>query len=664
MESNERYQRIVIEGVSPEVDGGRYPAKGVIGDTVYIEADIYADGHDTLSARLLYRREADTDWTETPMRLLVNDRWRGSFMPLETGRYLYTILAWVDRFQTWRQDLKKRITAKQEDLALNLIIGTRLISEVEKRASGIDEQKLSEWLDTLNSEQVDQKGKVKLSMSDKVSRLMDKYADRPSAVTYPKELAVAVERKEAGFSAWYEMFPRSASGEPGRHGTFKDCEARLPYIAGMGFDVLYFPPIHPIGKTSRKGKNNAVTAGPDDPGTPWAIGVAGGGHKAINPQLGTLEDFKHLMAKAREYDIEIALDMAFQCSPDHPYVKEHPEWFLRRPDGTVQYAENPPKKYQDIYPLNFDTDDWRQLWGELKSIVVYWAEQGVRIFRVDNPHTKPFQFWEWLIGEVKKDYPDAIFLSEAFTRPKKMYRLAKLGFTQSYTYFTWNNTKQELTEYLTELTRTNVKDFFRPNFWPNTPDILHKYLQTGGRPAFMARLVLAATFSSNYGIYGPAFELVEHTPREKDSEEYLNSEKYEIKHWDIDRKDSLKDFITRINRIRRENPALQSNTNLWFNATDNDNLICYSKHTEDLSSIILVVVNLDPHRTVSGWVNVPLEAWGLDSAQPCRAFDLLNDTSHTWQKEWNQIELNPDICPACIFRISGSIRKSRRDKGL
>jgi starch synthase (maltosyl-transferring) len=455
------------------------------------------------------------------------------------------------------------------------------------------------------------------------------------------------------------MFPRSCSDEPGRHGTFKDCEARLPYIAEMGFDVLYLPPIHPIGHTNRKGKNNAVTTRQSDPGTPWAIGAEEGGHKAINPQLGTMEDFRHLAIKAQEYGIEIALDIAFQCSPDHPYVKEHPEWFLWRPDGTVQYAENPPKKYQDIFPLNFETEHWRELWDELRSIVLFWAEQGIRIFRVDNPHTKPFRFWDWLIGEVKRDYPEAIFLAEAFTRPKIMYHLAKLGFTQSYTYFTWRNTKSELTEYLTELTQTEVKDFFRPNFWPNTPDILHAYLQTGGRAAFMARLVLAATLSANYGIYGPAFELMENTPREPGSEEYLNSEKYEIKHWDTGRADSLKDFITRVNRIRRENPALQSNRNLWFNATDSEHLICYSKHTDDLSSIVLIVVNLNPHQTQSGWVNVPLGAWGLDPQKPCQAYDLLNNTSHTWHREWNQLELNPDSCPARIFRVTPDLSTNK-----
>ncbi|MFC2042369.1 alpha-amylase family glycosyl hydrolase, partial [Chloroflexota bacterium] len=523
-------------------------------------------------------------------------------------------------------------------------------------------KQLSNWAETLESKTISRKDKVKLAVSDGLGKLMEKHADRSFAVTYPKKLILSVDREKARFSTWYEMFPRSCTDDLGRHGTFKDCTARLPYIAEMGFDVLYFPPIHSIGHTNRKGKNNAVNAKQGDHGTPWAIGAEEGGHKAINPQLGTLKDFRHLVAKAQEYGIEIALDIAFQCSPDHPYVKEHPEWFLWRPDGMVQYAENPPKKYQDIFPLNFETEQWRELWEELKSVVLFWAEQGVRIFRVDNPHTKPFRFWEWLITEVKKEYPGAIFLAEAFTRPKIMYRLAKLGFTQSYTYFTWRNTKSELTEYLTELTQTGVKGFFQPNFWPNTPDILHAYLQTGGRPAFMARLVLAATLSPSYGIYGPAFELMENVPREKSSEEYLNSEKYEIKHWDVSRKDSLKDFVARVNSIRREHLALQSNHNLWFNATDNEQIICYSKHSHDLSSIILVVVNLHPKQTQSGWINVPLAAWGLDPKRPCRAHDMLSETSYAWQGEWNQMELDPAICPARIFSVTQSPPKGKKQK--
>jgi starch synthase (maltosyl-transferring) len=654
MASLQSFQRVIIERVNPEVDDGRFPAKAVVGDTVYVEADIYADGHDTLLARLLYRRSGDEKWSESPVRHVVNDRWQGSFTAAATGLYVFTITAWVDRFQTWRQDLEKRVTAGQIDLALQFITGAGLISEAVDRASGEDEITLAGWVNTLKSTAVDRSKKAALAMSDDVNALMERYADRRTATRYRRELDVLVEREKAGFSTWYEMFPRSLTSGAGRHGTFKDAEARLPYIAGMGFDVLYLPPIHPIGHTDRKGKNNAVTARPGDPGTPWAIGSEEGGHKAIHRELGTLDDFKHLIAKASEYGLEIALDIAFQCSPDHPWVREHPEWFLWRPDGTVQYAENPPKKYQDIYPLNFENENWQGLWEELKSVVIYWAEQGVRIFRVDNPHTKPFDFWAWLISEVKRDYPDAIFLAEAFTRPKVMYRLARLGFTQSYTYFTWRNYKQDITEYLTELTKTEVKDFFRPNFWPNTPDILHETLQKGGRPAFMARLVLAATLCSNYGIYGPAYELMENTPREPGSEEYLNSEKYEIKHWDIGQRDSLKDFIGHVNRIRHANPSLHRNRNLWFNSTDNDQIICYSKHTDDLANIILTVINLDPYHTQSAMVNVPLQSWGFDPGQSYEVRDLLNDKRYTWRGEWNPVVLAPSPCPAHILQIVNS----------
>jgi len=470
---------------------------------------------------------------------------------------------------------------------------------------------------------------------------------------------VVVDREKARFSIWYEMFPRSCALEPGRHGTFKDCEARLPYIAAMGFDVLYFPPIHPIGHTHRKGRNNNPVANPDDPGTPWAIGSEEGGHKSIHPQLGTVEDFQSFVAKAREYDIEIALDIAFQCSPDHPYVKEHPEWFHWRPDNTVQYAENPPKKYEDIYPLEFETENWQELWEELKSIVLFWIEQGIRIFRVDNPHNKPFRFWEWLITDIKMSYPDVIFLSEAFTRPKVMYQLAKLGFTQSYTYFAWRNTKLELTQYFTELTQTEVREYFCPSLWSNTPDILTEYLQFGGRPAFMARLVLAATLGSSYGIYGPAFELCENRPREPGSEEYLDSEKYEIKSWDIARPDSLKDFIARVNRIRRENAAFHSDWSLRFHEVDNEQLICYSKRTDDLSNVVLVVVNLDPHHTQSGWVEFSLEELGIDPQKPYQMHDLLSDARYLWQGSRNYVELNSQIVPAHIFRMRRRVRTER-----
>ena len=651
--------RIIIEGIQPEIDGGRFAIKRIIGDRVVVEADIFADGHDVLSAVLLYRKENYPDWNEVPMEFLVNDRWRGSFVITELGNYRYTLMAWVDRFRTWKQDMVKRIEAKQQDVSVDFLIGTQLIEEAGQRATKSDVGHMREWVESLRSNRVSRSAKIRLALSKKVTALMTKYSDRGVAVTYPKELVVVVDREEARFSAWYEMFPRSCISEVGRHGTFKDCETRLPYIAQMGFDVLYFPPIHPVGYTSRKGKNNNPSARVDDPGTPWAIGSQEGGHKAVHPQLGTLEDFRGLVSKAQDYGIEIALDLAFQCSPDHPYVKEHPEWFRWRPDGTVQYAENPPKKYQDISPLEFETENWQGLWEELKSIVLFWIEQGVRIFRVDNPHTKPFAFWEWLISEVKKDYLEVIFLSEAFTRPKIMYRLAKLGFTQSYTYFTWRNVKWELTEYFTELTQTGVREFFRPNLWPNTPDILSDYLRDGGRPAFMTRLVLAATLGASYGIFGPAFELCENRRKDKESEEYLDSEKYELKQWDIKRPDSLKDFIARVNGIRRENPALQNDLSLRFHSVDNDQLICYSKHTEDRSNVILVVVNLDYRYRQWGWVDLSLDELGIDLSRPYKVHDLLSDATYQWQGTRNYVELDPGKIPAHIFQINQGITKSK-----
>jgi starch synthase (maltosyl-transferring) len=650
--------RVIIEGLKPEIDGGHFPIKRVIGEKVVVEADIFADGHDAISALLLYRKEDDPEWSEIPMEPLINDHWRGSFAVAEPGRYRYTVLAWVDQFKSWRRDLTKKSRADQE-VSIELLIGAQLIAEASQRASKRERQNMGEWVNTLHSTQVPEQTKVQLALSEELSEFMDKYPDRRFATTYPEELVVVVDRERARFSTWYEVFPRSCIPEPGRHGTFKDCEARLPYIAAMGFDVLYFPPIHPIGHTHRKGRNNNPVANPDAPGTPWAIGSEEGGHKSIHPQLGTLEDFQSFVAKAREYDIEIALDIAFQCSPDHPYVKEHPEWFRWRPDNTVQYAENPPKKYEDIYPFEFETENWQELWEELKSIVLFWIKQGIRIFRVDNPHTKPFRFWEWLITDIRMSYPDVIFLSESFTRPKVMYQLAKLGFTQSYTYFAWRNTKLELTQYFTELTQTEVREYFRPNLWPNTPDILTEYLQFGGRPAFMARLVLAATLGASYGIYGPVFEFCENRPREPGSEEYLDSEKYEIKNWDIARPDSLKDFIARVNRIRQENPALHRDWSLRFHEVDNEQLICYSKRTDDLSNVVLVVVNLDPHHTQSGWVEFPLEELGIDPQKPYQMHDLLSDARYLWQGSRNYVELNSQVVPAHIFRMRRRVRTER-----
>jgi starch synthase (maltosyl-transferring) len=657
VQREEGTRRVVIEGVTPEIDAGRFPIKRTTGERVVVEADVFADGHEALACVLLYRREDTADWTTVLMTPLVNDRWRGEFGVLELGRYRYTLQAWVDWFTSWRRDLTKRLAAEQ-DVTVDLQIGAGLVLEASQRAAGADAERLRHWAGLLrrgnNGAEAPQ-----MALDEELALLMAQYPDQSCATTYDRELVVVVEREKARFSTWYEMFPRSCATVPGQHGTFKDCEALLPYVAALGFDVLYFPPIHPIGHTHRKGRNNTPVAAPDDPGSPWAIGAEAGGHKAIHPQLGTLEDFRRLIARAGQYGIEIAIDLAFQCSPDHPYVHEHPEWFHWRPDGTVQYAENPPKKYEDIYPFAFETDHWPQLWKELKSVVLFWVQQGVYIFRVDNPHTKPFRFWEWLIGEVKAVHPEVLFLSEAFTRPKIMYRLAKLGFTQSYTYFAWRHTQEELTQYFTELTQTAVREYLRPNLWPNTPDILTEYLQFGGRPAFMIRLVLAATLGASYGIYGPAFELCEHLPREAGSEEYLDSEKYELKHWNYAREDSLKDFIARVNRIRRENPALQSDWSLRLHPTDNTQLLCYSKQSADGANVIVVVVNLDPYHTQAGWVELPLVALGLDPHQPYQVHDLLGDARYLWHGPRNYVELNPQGVPAAILRVRRRVRTER-----
>jgi starch synthase (maltosyl-transferring) len=652
MQPEEGRSRVIIEGVTPEIDGGRFPIKRIVGDETVVEADILTDGHDALSCALLYRKLGDAAWTEIPMEPLVNDRWRASFKVQELAPYRYTVMGWVDHFKTWSRDLEKRVKAGQ-DVSIDLLIGAELVEQAQKQATPLQAKWLSTFAETLRTG--GDEG-ARQALSTELARLMASCSERRFATTYDKELAVVVDRERARFGAWYELFPRSCSASPGHHGSFEDVEERLEYVASMGFDVLYLPPIHPIGTSYRKGRNNSVTAAPDDPGSPWAIGSALGGHKAIHPELGTLEDFRHLIQTAAGYGIELALDIAFQCAPDHPYVSEHPEWFRQRPDGTIQYAENPPKKYQDIYPFDFETDHWRELWEELKSVVQFWVDQGVRIFRVDNPHTKPFPFWEWLITEIKRDCPEAIFLAEAFTRPKALYGLAKRGFTQSYNYFPWRNTRWELTQYLTELTQTQVREFNGPNLWTNTPDILPEYLQFGGRPAFMTRFILAATLGPSYGIYGPAFELCENSPIAPGREEYLDSEKYEIKIWDIDRPESLRKLISQVNQIRRENPAFRTNHNLRFHQVDNEQIIAYSKTSEDLSNEVLVVVNLDPHYKQSGFITLPLEDLGLDPRQPYQAHDLLTDARYLWHGERNYVELNPQTIPAHIFVIRRKVR--------
>ena len=643
-------KRVAIESVSPEIDAGRFPAKRTLGEKVTVEADVFADGHDALACVVRYRHHAASTWTEAPMVALVNDRWRGEFPVPELGRYVFTVEAWIDPFETWSRQFAKRVEAGQ-DVTLELEVAAKLVDAAAARAGGSDAAKLLTYAAQLR------KGRASATaaLGADLAELMDRHSDRSRSVTYGRELEVIVEVERARYGAWYEMFPRSA-GKDGKHGTFRDVEDWLPYISGMGFDVLYFPPIHPIGRTNRKGANNSVQAKPDEPGSPWAIGSEEGGHKSIHPQLGTLDDFRRLVRVAGEHGLSIALDIAYQCSPDHPYTKEHPEWFRHRPDGSIQYAENPPKKYEDIYPFDFECEQWPALWAELLSIVVFWIDQGVRIFRVDNPHTKPFPFWEWMTGEVKRAHPEVIFLSEAFTRPKVMYRLAKAGFSQSYTYFAWRNTTWELSQYFKELRSAPIRDFLRPNLWPNTPDILTEYLQTGGRPAFAGRLVLAATLGASYGIYGPAFELCESRAKEPGSEEYLDSEKYQIRTWQRDSPNSLRELIALVNKVRRENPALQSDSGLMFHPTENEQIIAYTKTTDDLADVVLTVVNVDPHHTQVGMVTLPLDALGIDRERSYQAHELLSGARYIWNGPRNYIELNPFSTPAQIFRFRRRIR--------
>ncbi len=647
--------RTVIEAIAPQVDGGRFPAKRVLGDLVDVEADCFADGHDALTVMLRWRREHDDVWKEVAMAAIGNDRWRGRFLVDALGVYQYEVIAWVDHFVTWRRDLARREDAN--DIRVAALIGAELAAQAAQRAGGGDRQLLEDWGGRLRSQSAPQALKA-LGLDETLAALAARHPDRHYACT-SETLQLRVDPPHARFSTWYELFPRSTANVPGRHGTLRDCEARLPDIARMGFDVLYLPPIHPIGHINRKGRNNALAGAHDDVGSPWAIGSHEGGHTEIHPALGTLQDFRRLVARAHDHGLRVALDIAFQCAPDHPYVKAHPEWFRHRPDGSVQYAENPPKKYQDIYPFDFESSDWRGLWKELLGVFLFWIGQGVTIFRVDNPHTKAFPFWEWCIGAIKREHPEALFLSEAFTRPRVMHRLAKLGFSQSYTYFTWRNTKRELTDYFTELALGPGADYFRPNVWPNTPDILPEHLQYGGRPAFMVRLVLAATLSSNYGIYGPAFEHMVHMPREPGSEEYLDSEKYQLRHWDHGRADTLTDFIARVNSIRRAHVALQRNDHLRFLDIDNDSLLAYMKHSEDSDDLIVTVVNLDPHHTQSGWITLEPEALRVEGATPYQMHELLTDARYLWHGARNYVSIDPQRAPAHIFRLRRRVRREQ-----
>ncbi len=642
------FPSVVIENLQPLIDGGRYPIKRIVGEDLVVEADIFKDGHDVVAAILKWRVLGKRAWRETPMNFVDNDRWRGICTLYDEDIHEYTVEAWTDDFRSWQAEFAKKFEAGISDLRSEALEGAALVEAAARRARDrADRKRLLEF-----SQQISTGANSEIraiAQSGELAVLMATYPDRAAATQYDPPLCVVVDRPAALIAAWYEFFPRSAEGRGDRGSTFRDCLPRVDDARAMGFDVLYFPPIHPIGHTNRKGRNNSTTYEPGEPGVPWAIGSEAGGHKAVEPSLGTLEDFDWLEKEVRKRGMEIALDFAINCSPDHPYVKEHPDWFYKRPDGTIKYAENPPKKYEDIYPLNFHCENWRDLWAELKSVVLFWADRGVRIFRVDNPHTKPIAFWEYLIKGVREKYPDTIFLSEAFTRPKMMKALAKAGFNQSYTYFTWRNSKHELIEYFTELTQTEMSEYFRPNLWTNTPDILPFVLQEGGRPAFMIRVALAATLSPLYGIYS-GYELCENEPL-PGREEYLDSEKYQFKERDWNAPGNIKDWISRLNKIRKENRALQFYTNLRFHDADNDAILFYSKMTAARDNIVLVVVNLDPHRKQNSFVYVPIESFGQMESDVYQVQDLLSGATYTWRGSRNYVELDPDIQPAHVFLV-------------
>jgi starch synthase (maltosyl-transferring) len=660
MKPTEGRRRVVIEEIQPTVDAGRYPAKRVIGDTVTVTAAIFSDGHDHVRARLLYRHTSQRKWQHTPFTAINNDMWSATFTVDQLGDWLFTVQAWVDHFDTWLHDLDKRLAAQADgtqDIPLALRIGAGHLTAAAGRARGEHAFTLKQAAAALRSLADEARAAYEEPVSTDLAELALSYPDLSFATTYPAELPLWVDRNRARYSSWYELFPRSASVD-GSHGTFRDVEARLPEISAMGFDVLYMPPIHPIGTAYRKGRNNSTVAQPGDVGSPWAIGAAEGGHTALLPELGTFEDFASLLRATQRYGMEPALDIAFQCSPDHPWVRSHPEWFTRRPDGSIQYAENPPKKYQDIYPLNFESKNWRGLWDALFGVFEFWIDHGVRVFRVDNPHTKALPFWEWCIAEVHKLSPDVLFLAEAFTRPHVMYSLAKAGFSQSYTYFTWRQSAAELAEYFTEICNPPVADFFRPNVWPNTPDILHAQLQvsdpTVRRAVFQQRVILAATLSSNYGIYGPAYEQMEWrpaapSPGKTGSEEYRDSEKYQLRTWDPNAP-TLAPLLTQLNTIRHDNPALQRNENLHFHPADNPQVLAYSKAAADGTNTILTVVNLDPTAPQAATLTLALDQLGLTAGTPFQVEDLLTGARYTWQGARNYIALTPQAT-AHIFRI-------------
>ncbi|CAN5562477.1 alpha-1,4-glucan--maltose-1-phosphate maltosyltransferase [soil metagenome] len=656
MELPEAWSRALILAVRPQIDAGRWPVKRAQDELMEVTADVVGDGHDLVAVELIFGPEGGEE-RSLRMAPLGNDVFTGAFAADELGRWRYRVRAWVDEFATWQALFRRRVESAlrsgyggeaEGELRSELLEGAALLELAAKEATGEDEEALQGHIEAFRA------GEIERALEAEVLELAQRNDPRVRAVG-SASLGLLVDRKLARFGAWYEFFPRSA-GRPGEHGTLDDAAKQLDYVKEMGFDIVYLPPVHPIGHSYRKGKDKATSAQEGEPGSPWAIGSQEGGHKAVHPELGGLEAFDRFVARAKELGLEVALDLAYQCSPDHPYVREHPEWFRHRPDGSIRYAENPPKKYQDVYPINFESPDWQNLWLELKDVIAFWAGRGVKVFRVDNPHTKPFAFWEWCFKNLQEEYPELIFLAEAFTRPKVMFALGKVGFNQSYSYFTWRYTKHEFEEYLSELFHTEVREIYRPNFWPNTPDILPPYLNHAGRPVFEARLVMAATLSAAYGIYGPAFELMENEAHPA-REEYKNNEKYEIRDWDLNDPRSLKGLIARINRIRRENPALHSNWSLSFHKTDNEQLLAYSK--KDGDNLILVVVNLDPHHTQSGWLELPLHDLGLKHDEPYMLKDLLDDERYFWEGARNFVRLDPHKSPAHIFEVRKRVRREQ-----
>lgn len=645
--------RVVIEHVTPELDGGKFPIKRVLGEPVRVTASVHTDGHNILTAVLLHRCNTESGWRAQEMRALGNglDTFAAEFRPDKLGMFEYTVEAWIDTFANWRRDTIKKLAANQ-DVSVEITEGANLLAAAAQRADDEGKAEISRFLEQLRSGESLTPNSPVFSDTSLIDLMID-FGDRGRVCHYDRVLSVVVEPPYAQFSSWYELFPRSASAEPGRHGTLKDVIARLPYVAEMGFDVLYLPPIHPIGTTKRKGKNNTLTPSETDPGSPWAIGAAEGGHKSIHPELGTFADFDELVRAADSSGIKIALDIAFQCSPDHPYVKEHPEWFYHRPDGSIKYAENPPKRYEDIYPIDFECAQWQALWDELVDVVRFWVQKGVHVFRVDNPHTKPYPFWSYLIETIKNETPEVIFLSEAFARPRIMEQLAKAGFSQSYTYYTWRNSKWELMQYVTELTRTSLVEYFRPNFFANTPDILPENLQHGGRSSYIIRAALAATLSSIYGIYGPVYELAiaDAIPG---TEEYHNSEKYEIRQWDLNDPSSIQPYIARLNCIRKQHPALHNNRSLRFLDIENDNMIAYAKSADNHGDLIVVVISLDPYNPQSGFLSIPRAELGIESNY--QLHDLITNKRFNWSHDSNLVQLTPNS-PAYIFRVRRHTRR-------